>query len=215
MLDRVKKIIAIEDKYILNVYQFGSQVYGTNNENSDFDILIVIDNKINDKNNLEIRNGLYNIHLITEDNFKENLKKQKIKEMECIFLPNKFILQEKVKFVFKLNKELLREEISSKSNNSFVKAKKKMILDDEETYIGVKSLYHSLRIVDFGIQIANNSKITNYEYKKQWNDILIMYHNGSKWNDFKETYQPIFNKLMTDFRLVAPKQIEKNEKEFK
>jgi hypothetical protein len=56
----------------------------------------------------------------------------------------------------------------------------------------------------FGTQLAKHGKIIDYSCANHyWEEI---YTNPSlNWDDYKEIYQPIYNKLSTDFRLVAPK----------
>lgn len=199
-----------EEIYLLNIYLFGSRVYQTFNHSSDYDFLIVIPNHLENYNNSEYKNGLYNIHLITEDNFRTNLINHKIKEMECYFSPEFAKIKETITPIkFQLNLNILREEISSKSNNSWVKAKKKMELMDEDTYIGVKSLFHSLRILKFGIQIATHGKIIDFNENALWVEIESEYHCGWTWSDFKLKYQPIINQLSSEFKKVAPKDNKK------
>ena len=41
----VEKYDSEIDKRILNIYQFGSRVYGTSNKNSDYDFIIVTSSK--------------------------------------------------------------------------------------------------------------------------------------------------------------------------
>jgi len=209
-LKKIKNIIQLQEENILNVYLYGSQVYQTNNETSDYDFVVVIKNKLENKNNQEIRNGLYNIHLITEDNFQKNLSEHKIKEIECYFLPEEFKLKETKKFNFKLNLSKLREEISSKSNNSWVKAKKKMDISEEDSYIGLKSLFHAIRIVDFGTQIAKFKTIKDYSSQnKLFFQLKNEFNTHKEWTFFKEKYQKELNSMNTEFRKLAPKEIEK------
>jgi hypothetical protein len=58
-----------------------------------------------------------------------------------------------------------------KAGNSFAKAGKKLDVEKEH-YKGKKSLFHSLRILMFGIQIAKAGRITNYgEANDLWKEI--------------------------------------------
>lgn len=80
-----------------------------------------------------------------------------------------------------------------------------------DDYIGKKSLFHSLRIADFGIQIAKEGKITSFtkpysknlvneSYMSLLNDVMSL----NTWDELKEKYQNIANNLRTEFRILAP-----------
>jgi hypothetical protein len=106
---------------------------------------------------------------------------------------------EKHKFHFKLNNSLLRNEISAKSSNSWVKASKKLTVEKNSEYIGKKSLWHSLRIVIFGIQIATKGKIVDYTAANYLYNEIINSGNDD-WSYYKDKYQSVFNGLCTEFR---------------
>lgn len=197
LLDKTKKILNLQDKDIKALYLYGSRVYGTDSYNSDYDLLLVTDTL---KSNTEYRNGLFNITTLSSQDFFNQLDEMKIKILECIFSPEKFKIKENIKYNFLLNREKLRTEISQKSSNSFVKAKKKIILEEEDSYKGIKSLFHSLRIIDFGNQIALYEKINDYSSSNWiWNELLNL-ENEINWNQLKEKWQPIKNQLLSEFR---------------
>ena len=175
------------------IFPFGSRVYGTNNQSSDYDFYVLSDTA---NNGTEVRNGELNYHLISKDHFKSMLDQYKVIALECYFYSNP-------PFDFKLNKSLLRKEFSSVSSNSWVKAKKKLEVE-KEPYIGLKSLWHSFRIIDFGIQIAKEGKIIDYSSS---NDLYheIISNIGYDWNFFKEKYQQRYNNTCSEFKILAPK----------
>jgi len=193
----------IKPEDILNIYIFGSQVYGTATSNSDFDISLVIKNKIG-VNNQEIKHPIVNIHIYEDDFFQEKLNEHKIGFLECIMADDLFKIENK-KFFFNLNKSVLRKEISSVANNSWVKCKKKLLVEQDEYDIGVKSLFHSMRIADFGKQIAIKGKVEDFSSMNYlWDE--IKYRHDLTWNYLYETYKKDYNRLMSEFRLVAPKE---------
>ena len=151
-----------------------------------------------------------NATLISPKHFQEMLNNHRIDAMECFFLREDW-KHESIKFDFNLNLDQLRRSISAVSSNSWVKCKKKMSQGDD--YVGKKSLFHSLRIADFGIQIAKEGKIVSYT--KPYTELLsdkyetfssllgeIMFM--STWEELKSQYQEIANNLRTEFRIVAP-----------
>ena len=88
---------------VLNVYPYGSQIYGTANEESDNDFVIVFkgsllpsgafkDNAISSKDR-SIQGVCY-----SRSGFLDAINNYQINALECIFLPEDKIVQEKQKF---------------------------------------------------------------------------------------------------------------------
>src|SRR5574343_717983 len=150
MLDRIIRAVKIEDRDLIAVYGFGSRVYGMVGPKSDYDFY-VISKKAED--GVEIRNGDINIHMHTPSHFHELLDRHVVGALECHFTPVEHRLVDRWTFPFKLDKAALRREFSAKASNSWVKAKKKLEVE-HDYYIGKKSLWHAMRIIMFGTQIA-------------------------------------------------------------
>ena len=72
--------------------------------------------------------------------------------------------------------------------------------------VAKKNLFHVLKILLFGKQIAKYGKIIDYkEANNYFYDIMNIESND--WLVFKNKYQPIANELKTEFRKYAPKDI--------
>ena len=198
--DRIIKASTLPKELIRNIYAYGSRVYGTADEyRSDYDFIIIANSDINDR---EIRNGNLNIHIYNPDHFRELLLGHKIFALECFFLPEQHRVLNLDEFSFVLDKNKLREEISSKSSNSWVKCKKKIEVENE-AYLGKKSLFHAMRIVLFGTQIAKTGVISDYAAANHlWDEIQEL---PDDWNVLKAKFQPQYNSLLTEFRKYAPK----------
>lgn len=79
---------------------------------------------------------------------------------------------------------------------------------------GKKSLFHSLRILMFGIQIAQFGKIVNYE--EVCSDLMKLIRKANElwkeidsdpsveWDHYHQKYKKEFNRLKSKFREVAP-----------
>ena len=194
------KRIKIDDKDILNVYQYGSRVYKTNRNESDWDFIIVLNNKTNE----QFSDNLINVNYYTPLEFEERLNNHEISALECHFLPEEFKWKELLHYSFKLDLVKLRHALAAKSSNSFSKAHKKLTVPkDYDLNIGKKSLFHAFRIISFGIQIAEEERIFNYsECNDLFNEIMSAYNN---WDSLFEIYKPRYNELCSNFRLLAPK----------
>ena len=181
---------------ILNIYLFGSQVYGNSSSNSDWDVIIIAKTSSPET---EIKSDKFNIHILTTDRFQDGLDQHNIRNIECLMAPSWCKLQEIHNFNFEIKLDRLRHSISHINSNSWVKAKKK--LQQGDYYIGIKSLWHSLRIVMFGIQIAKFGRIDDWSCANSiWNELTS---KNWSWNELDERFRSLNNQLLTDFRQVA------------
>jgi len=191
----------LKNKDISSIYCFGSRVYGCASNNADFDYVVIKkDGPIEQINTENININIYN-----ERDFVIALDNCNIEALECMFLPKDKILKQNFLPKFYIDKSKLRHAISEKASHSFVKAKKKFIIEqDRNIYIGKKSLFHALRIVDFGIQIATHGKIIDYSSSNYlW--YQIMNNQSEQWQDYNDMYKPVLNNLLSNFRQLAPK----------
>lgn len=196
--------LATQDKNVLAVYEYGSKVYGTHNEKSDEDFIVVLSNKTQSDAFIHALEAIGDVNIYDEQEFQTLINEHEITALECLFLPQRNIIKAH-DWQFTLYLPQLRQSLSAKSSNSWVKAKKKFIVEkDFNDYVGKKSAWHALRILDFGHQIATQGKITNYasmnEYRKE---ILAC----NSWDEINEKFKSIYNKFATDFKQVAPKEV--------
>lgn len=183
------------DEPIIKKYLYGSRVYGCNTEYSDFDYIAVV--KSDEDLYYSVITEEENITVYSESMFIKRIQEHHISALECIFQDKD---DEYLKY-FSLDLEKLRKSISAVSSNSFVKCKKK--LAQGEYYIGRKSLFHSLRILGFGIQIAIYGEIVDYSaYNHYLYEIMDM--NSDDFTVYKERFQPIYNMKKSRFKMLAP-----------
>lgn len=192
--------IAQQDSNILNAFMYGSRVYGTNHQDSDYDFICVLEHKEQD-NPLAQFGDVTNYSV---DEFQELVNQHEISVLECLFLPTEFVLKQNQTFSFSLNKSKLRESISAKSSNSWVKCKKKFLVEEDyNPYVGKKSAWHSLRILDFGKQIADHQKIIDFSTS---NHFLLDIMQMNSWEELNDKYKPIYNGVASSFKQSAPKE---------
>lgn len=187
---------------VLKIYNYGSRVYGVNKEDSDYDYIYIVESD-NDHLYYSVEKENLNITVYSEQHFIELIKEHKVHILECIFQD----MNDPYLKYFELNKEKLRRAFSSVASNSFVKCKKK--LKQGETYIGLKSLFHSLRILSYGIMIAVDGRITNYSIANKFYDMI--FEIGNNWEMLESIFKPIYNSMKSQFRLVAPLEGEIND----
>lgn len=200
-LDNILRICRIHEDDIIAVYPYGSRVYGTTDEHSDYDFIVV---HTGDKEKDDVQYETYNInvHVYHYDSWVKHLANHKIFALEChSLMPLEYL-------PFEYNENLLRKEISSVASNSWVKCKKKLTVEQDARRVGIKSLFHSFRIPMFGIQIAKHGRIVDFcEARDFWICEIEPYlHTNETWETIKERYQARHNALMTEFRKYAKKE---------
>ena len=194
-LDEVIEKSGLHPTRIINVYLFGSVIYGTSSDESDYDILIIAKTPY-DERELVVDN--FNMHILSMDRFLEGLKKHNIRNIECLFST---CLKEEIKITLDINIRGLRHSISHITANSYVKSKKK--INQGDYHIGIKSLFHSLRIVMFGKQLVKNGSIYNFsEANYIWEDLISKIWT---WDELDIKYKSLKNKLLSEFRLITLK----------
>ncbi len=195
------------DSNILNIYPFGSQIYGTNTKNSDKDYIAVckelpLEGSLYDKDNVCV-------HYLTVNNYQNLLDQNEIQALECHFLPKSKVIKQTMAFDLVINKENLRRSISTISSNSWVKGKKKLIIQgDYDKWLAIKSIFHSLRILNFGIQVAEEQSIYVYSAMNYILDDLIKIGKDKEsvelWELIDGKYRETFNKLSSQFKKLCP-----------
>lgn len=208
------------NKHIICNFPYGSATYGIKpTEYSDIDIVTIVDDSVDfssyyneiyeektSKDGIEIDN-----QYIKESNFIEMVKNHHIIGLESMWLPKEMINGDyKYAQYFELDKWKLRQTISSIVSNAWAKCHKKLTVEkDYDFYRGLKSLFHCLRLLIFGIQIATYGKIIDYSaanhyWEDLWEKDIVPSH---KWEDYKAMYQPQLNALRSEFVKLCPKPI--------
>ena len=186
----------------LNIYEYGSIVYGTYVEGkSDRDYIVIVpDDYELDIDQIERDNCHYNIFRASA--WQEKLNNNEVDAMEVFFMPKRHVVKETVYFQTKIDPSKIREQFSRTASNSWVKCKKKLVVEESfNPRVGKKSLWHSLRIIEFGTQILLTGKINDYGCMNHLYDAIVN-NEHNDWEYYQHYYQPIYNAKKTRFRLA-------------
>lgn len=207
MLKELLQKFNLNEDELIAVYTYGSRVYQTFNPiRSDYDFIIVKRLTSSLKEELNIDN--INITIYSSFSFQEELDNHEISVIETQFLPKDLILLEKEKFNWNLDLEKLRSSISAKVSNSWVKAKKKLIIErDFNLYIAKKSLFHVFRILHYGIQLASSNRIYDYTIANYYFEEIFKMKTID-WFDYYNRFKRDYNQLHSKFKKLAPKQVK-------
>lgn len=187
---------------IIGLCEFGSTTYGTTHKNSDYDFVVVLDLPL--ESYFQYCSDDVDIHIFSKPFFLKKLYEHDIMALEVYYNPKQIVSFDWVDFELDLVK--LRHKISAIVSNSWVKARKKVNLENEDSFIGIKSLFHSLRILSFGIQLAENKIIDFESCKDDWKMILGMYERNHTIEEIMEYFKPSHNANASKFRILAPKE---------
>ena len=107
-----------------------------------------------------------------------------------------------------IDRQKLRMSISTIASNSWVKGKKKLLVSgDYDVKLAIKSVFHSLRILDYGIQIATSGKVYEWDSMNYVLEDLrkLSYQREDLWNAIDTKYRKVFNSKSSEFKSLAPK----------
>lgn len=174
---------------------FGSHVYGTQGPESDQDWMAIVPANRRAISGTDFRQGQVEIHAWNAHDFQQHLEQHQVYALEVWFMPDAPCHE---RFTFRLDRDKLRREWLRKSSDSWGRAKKKL-RPEGEPHQGRKSLFHSLRILLFGLQIARQRRIVNYNAANEhW--VAIRDSGQDDWPWFRAIYQPLWNDLANQFR---------------
>jgi hypothetical protein len=164
---------------VLNIYPYGSHVYGNNTKLSDYDYIIVYkksflpsgafkDNAISSFDR-KIQGTCY-----SKSGFIDAINNYQMPALECIYLSDDKIVKHTMPF--KMNKFIENDfckKVISLASSSWHNAV--LSYKDDNTDFVMKNIYHALRILDFGIQIKEHGKIIDYS---KLNNLKIEIYTG-------------------------------------
>jgi hypothetical protein len=165
-IDFISTELNIDMDKVLNIYQYGSHVYGNANPDSDFDFIIVYKAAL-------LENGSFKNNAISNDNhtiqavcysrsgFIDAINNYEIGALECLFLPDEMVIQKKWDFKIQkfVVKDMIRKIISKASDSWYVAIKRNQ---NDDIIAAKKGVYHALRILEFGLQLKEYQKIVDY-----------------------------------------------------
>lgn len=181
---------------------FGSRAYGSHRPNSDFDYIGVVDEYPDFGSAYTESNRTY--YLYTKKDFNDALKDHDIAVLESVYL------NYDIPSWFTLDLGKLRVSISTVGNNSWVKGKKKLIISsDYDKKSALKSIYHSFRIMDYGIQLAVHGGIVERgRYNWLLDELYKLGENYERvglWDIIQVRYRDDWKQLRSKFKRLAPK----------
>jgi predicted nucleotidyltransferase len=196
--EEVIDITKLPSHKIRNIYVYGSRVYNTHTINSDYDIIVTA---CSTYLNHEIYENNYNIHITTPDAFEDQLRHYDIHCLECIYAPDnaKIYILKDYPTNMPINLVQMKKMILSQSLWAWEKAKRR--IKDGDIIGGSKSLFHSIRILMFGIQMTRYNSIIDFsEANYIWEELRTS--EALEWQEYDKIWFPIRKNLITEIKIL-------------
>lgn len=161
---------------ILNIYPYGSRAYGTADADSDYDFIIVTKSSML-KSGAFRQNAISNKDrtiqgvLYSRGGFIDAINNYEIGVLECLFLPEELIIKKKWDFAIQKwnEKEFIKKIITKVSASWYVAANQAR---SDWQFDAKKGIYHSLRILEFALQLKEHGKIVDFKAGNQWKELF-------------------------------------------
>lgn len=152
---------------VMNIYPYGSRVYGCHTEESDHDWVIVYRSSMLPSgafrdNAISSPDRKHQATCYSRAGFRDAIDKYDIVALECIFLdPSQVVLQQESFRVRKWQPKEMASAVITKASASWHQAViQQNRYEDEER--ARKGVFHAIRILGFGLQMAEAGKIVDY-----------------------------------------------------
>ena len=201
-LDALLARLELPPKRALNVYLFGSRVYGTSHERSDWDFLVVTADDAPTEEHLVA--GDINAALYDRTTFARLLDGNSVWALESQFLPPAMVWKETLDLrgAFRIDPALLRRSVCAEAGYAWGKARR-LIEREGDLYRGKKNLFHALRFLIFGAQLAREGRIVDYGAANHHLAALLP-REEADWRTYRTAVEGEFHRLRREFTALVP-----------
>ena len=215
-LEKVERLLApfCTKERIKKVCQFGSRVWGSLSNKSDWDFFVVIED-YNGPVHLELDLSLVDcdvdISAYSEEKWNELLAAHDMLVLVCDYLPPPFVWKDTCESRPKISLKTLVRGVSkemstclSLSNIHFVKN------GDKRT--GIKNFVHATRYLAFGTQLATQGRLTNLGASNATLQTALQTlanNDTADYEFFSQIYKPIITQRTKEFQSMIQSMIER------
>lgn len=216
VLKKADEISPEFDGEVIGCYQTGSRVYQCFTEDSDHDFVVVLGTKINVDEIVDDEKTKISLHFIDEVSFSKKIQEYDAVYLQILFLQKNFVLREnqqmmKIKKQWKLYSSSLESSICNVVDFTLTKSQRYY---ETSKYVSLKNIIHSIRYLQFGIQIAQYRRIIDYtSANKYFNEIFKL--DYKKWEEYYSHYEKVLEGLKNDLKKIIKESREFVLKELK
>ena len=188
------------DEPVLNIYPYGSRIYGTADPDSDEDFIIVTKGAM-------LKSGAFRQNAISNRScsvqgvvysrggFIDAINNYEIGALECMFLPEDLIVKKTWPFkIQKWDTKEMARNIISKASSSWHVAD--LQAKDGFKDRAKKGIFHALRILNFGLQLKETQRIHDFECSNYiWEEFKLIPDEGFDTRDYIKERDELMAKL--------------------
>ena len=164
--EHILKELGVEGD-VIAIYPYGSQVYGTATAESDHDFIIVMKSSMLASGAFRdnaISNADWSVQgvVYSRGGFKDAINNYEIGALECLSLDSSQVILNKWKFeVGRWDEKAMVKAIIKKASDSRHLSNMQSKSGNKDR--AIKSMFHSLRILHFGLQLKEHKKIVDFQ----------------------------------------------------
>lgn len=196
IIQKVANTLRIGTDDIKNLYIYGSELYGTNHIQSDFDLIAVINTNEPHQN---IVSDEFNIQVYSEQQFKTDLQLNNFPAIEMKFVPSWAVIKESFELDVNIKKPLLKDH-GIKSALENLNEAKASASNMGLKYLVKKRLFHAYRKLLFVEQLLKFGKINDFNAADSFRGELSLLNINSK-EDINSLLQVKFNKKINEIKV--------------
>lgn len=195
------------------IFVVGSHLWGTDDQSSDYDILVVLNRYDKNKISTHIRiDGIgIDVSVISDSYYRQRILEGAFLEFITLFIPEKFVIYRKTEKYLDLLKELkpqvFRQKILSETRDNLIVIKKLIERNNrKDIKQGIKKLIHVIRMVRLTVEYLKDQKIENLTICRDLYEQYYLYgyrYHGANWetvqlNVIKPLIEPLIKFLESE-----------------
>lgn len=183
------------------IIPYGSRVYEVIDEESDYNVAVISTDPTLEDTVCEPHSKI-EYKIINKNDYQTLLDSQDIVAIEVYFCESYFargnLKNLQVDYSYKVDKKKICEVFTEKSNNCWIECKNKLTQVVGHDRPALKSLFHSFRILYFGIQLCTHGKIVDYKEANHIYDEIMKI--GADWEQLDKHFKPLYDALYLEFK---------------
>eukprot|EP01124_Arcella_intermedia_P016743 TRINITY_DN23352_c0_g1_i1.p1 TRINITY_DN23352_c0_g1~~TRINITY_DN23352_c0_g1_i1.p1 ORF type:complete len:216 (-),score=46.60 TRINITY_DN23352_c0_g1_i1:120-767(-) len=199
-LERLGVAKSSKDANVISFFILGSRLWGTDNSNSDWDLLIVVDTlpRSSEKGFLSIHHGNLDALVITKQLYLQRIEEGSFLEVITCFLKNtKFSLLDHLSPKCTTPKPVFIDHVTKTLKRDWDMAKK--YLDKGNLPRAKKTLVHTARVILITDQIIKHGKVIDFTVANEYYYNLL-YCEETNWSHYEKSFGPTLKQLFQQLK---------------
>mgnify|MGYP000901063296 CR=1 FL=1 len=189
-INKIISITGLDNSAIRNIYLYGSRVYGTNHQNSDFDVRIVADINTPERS---VNSGNYQIKIYSLNRFQEGIAKNEFPFVEFQFFPEWAKIRETSPYMAPIVNQRVKYSAIDYLNYH-LELIKRGFNNSKDLYVLSKNLFHAIRVLVFAGELISTGTIADITIAKPYYDDIFR-HNFQSYEQMIAVYGDLIEKL--------------------